>query len=383
MRAKTDFPATPEAEMAARHARVATLMEKERLDAVLVYGTGRFSSEVYWLTDWPGSREAYVLLEPGRDPVIVMQLYNHVPMARVMARRCEVRWAGASTPASVAALLAERGLGAKRIGLVGAVPWRHYLALRDRLSGGEIEDSGGAWRMMRTIRGPEEIRRLRIASQLTDASMQAIKEGLRPGMREDEIPALIEPVYLARGGYAGIHFMSSMPMGAPDFPVPAQYQSSRALARGDCLITEISGGWWGYTGQIHRSFSLGEGPTPEWRKLHDVAVEVFEAIVATIKDGATSRDVEEVADLVHARGYTIYDDLLHGTSQSPPIIQTAKTKRHANRDVTFRENMTITVQPNVCTEDETMGLQFGESFIVGKEGLEPLNHFPREWITCA
>jgi hypothetical protein len=31
-------------------------------------------------------------------------------------------------------------------------------------------------------------------------------------MREDEIPAIIEPVYLKQGGYAGIHFMSSMPM---------------------------------------------------------------------------------------------------------------------------------------------------------------------------
>ena len=60
-------------------------------------------------------------------------------------------------------------------------------------------------------------------------------------MREDEIAAIIEPVYLKAGGYAGIHFMSSMPMRHPDFPVPSQFHSNRKLQKGDALITETSG----------------------------------------------------------------------------------------------------------------------------------------------
>jgi Xaa-Pro aminopeptidase len=114
-----------------------------------------------------------------------------------------------------------------------------------------------------------------------------------------------------------------------------------------------------------------------------VAKDALEAIEVTIKDGVSSREVEEVADLIHDRGYTILDDLLHGVNQTPPIIQTAKAKRHASREVIFRTNMAITVQPNVMTLDERMGLQFGETFIVGKGGLERLNHYPREWVVCA
>ena len=66
--------------------------------------------------------------------------------------------------------------------------------------------------MMRTVKSAEEIERIHLASKLTDQSIQALAEGLKEGMREDEIPALIEPVYLKAGGYAGIHFISSMPM---------------------------------------------------------------------------------------------------------------------------------------------------------------------------
>lgn len=383
MRQASDFPRFSDAEMAARGARVAALMDREGLDALLVYGTGRFSSEVYWLTDWPGGREAYVLLEAGKDPAVFVQLFNHVPMARVLSRIADVRWAGPSTSDTVADALKARGLAGKRIGLVGGISHRHHVTLADRLGADSLRDVSGAFRTMRIVRSAEEIERLRIASRLTDASIEAVAKGLRPGMAEWEIAALIEPTYLREGGYAGIHFMASMPMRAPEFPVPAQYQSNRKLAKGDCLITEISGAYWGYSGQIHRTFSLGEGPTAEWKDIHDVAVETVRVLENLIRDGVATGEVEEAANLIHARGYTILDDLLHGTSQTPPIIQTGAAKRHGSPDVTFRENMTIVVQPNVMTKDERMGLQFGETFRVRRDApLERLNAYPREWVVC-
>jgi hypothetical protein len=36
----------------------------------------------------------------------------------------------------------------------------------------------------------------------------------------------------------------------------------------------------------------------------------------------------------------------------------------------------------VITNDERMGLQFGETVVVGKNDCARLNHYPREWITC-
>jgi len=382
MRESSQFPRFSQGEMAKRHASAQKLMDQNNLHALLVYGAGRFASEVFWLTDWPGGREAYVLFEQENEPVLLMQLYNHVPMARVLSVVRDVRWAGANTGNGVAALLAERGLSDARIGLVGAVPHAQYLKIRERLPKADLIDLNGKFRMLRTIKSAEEIERMRLASKLTDESMQAIADGLKVGMREDEIPALIEPVYLKAGGYAGIHFMSSMPMRDPHFPVPAQYQSSRRLQRGDCLITEISGAYWGYSGQIHRTYSLGEAPTPAWKKLHDAAVEAFEMLVGMIKDGVSVSHAEEAAEIIHRRGYTIYDDLIHGANQYPPIFQTKSTRRHEGADLVFRENMVITIQPNVITKDEKMGLQFGETVIVKKNGCESLNNFPRDWIVC-
>jgi Xaa-Pro aminopeptidase len=237
--------------------------------------------------------------------------------------------------------------------------------------------------MMRTIKSAAEIERIHLASQLTDQSIQALAEGLREGMREDEIPAIIEPVYLKAGGYAGIHFMSSMPMRDPDFPVPSQFHSRRKLKKGDALITEISGAYSGYSGQIHRTFSIGEGPTPEWQKMHDAAVEAFEVLSKVIKDGATTSEAEEAAEVIHRRGYSTYDDVVHGVNQYPPIFQTKTRKRHDSREMVFRENMVIVIQPNLITYDEKMGLQFGETLVVKNNGCESLNAYPRQWVICA
>jgi Xaa-Pro dipeptidase len=382
MRQRSDYPIFSAEEMSARHKKIEDLMDQEGVNTLLVYGAGRYASDVYWLTDWPSSREAYVLIQQGKEPVVLLQLYNHVPMARVMSIVKDVRWAGANSVNTVSELIRERRLESQKIGLIGAIPYQHYVKIRESFPNATFTDLGGRMRMLRTVRSAEEVERIHFASKLTDQSIEALADGLKAGMREDEIPFLIEPVYLKQGGYAGIHFMSSMPMRSPDFPVPAQFQSSRKLQKGDCLITEISGAYSGYSGQIHRTFSIGEGPTSEWRKMHDAAVEAFETLAAVIKDGTSTTEAEEAAEIIHQRGYSIYDDLIHGTNQYPPIFQTKTTKRHDSKEIIFRENMVIVIQPNLITKDEKMGLQFGETLVVQKKSCESLNAYPRQWITC-
>lgn len=382
MRQRSDYPTFSDEELNRRHKAVYGLIEQEGVDALLFYGSGRYASDIYWLSDWPSSREAYLLMQPGKDPVILMQLFNHFPMARVMSWIKDVRWAGANTNRSVVGLIAERGLEGKKIGLVGAIGFQLYNSLREKYPNASFVDLGGKLRMMRTIKSPAEIERIRLASKLTDDSIKAMAEGLKEGMREDEIPTIIEPVYLKQGGYAGIHFMSSMPMRSPDFCVPSQFHSNRKLQKGDAIISEISGAYSGYSGQIHRTFSIGEGPTSEWQKMHGAAMEAFDVLSKVIKDGATVSQAEEAAEIIHQRGYSTYDDLVHGVNQYPPIFQTKTRKRHDSRDITFRENMVIVIQPNLMTADEKMGLQFGETLVVTKTGCESLNKYPREWVVC-
>jgi len=146
-------------------------------------------------------------------------------------------------------------------------------------------------------------------------------------MREHELATIVEASYGREGGTHGIHFMATTPMLDPRIGVPSQLQSSRVIEKGDVLITEISAEHWGYTGQLHRAYAIGASPTDAYGGIHDAAVEAYERIRDALRDGATVSDVLDAAEVLHERGYTVYDDLLHGASQLPPIIQTRRTRR--------------------------------------------------------
>ena len=121
MRDASQFPRFSDDEMASRHERVNALMDERELDAILFFGAGQFNTDVYWLTDWPGGRETYVLFQAGAEPLVISQLFNHVPMAKVLSVIKDVRWAGANTAATMSGILGERGLSRKKIGLVGVI----------------------------------------------------------------------------------------------------------------------------------------------------------------------------------------------------------------------------------------------------------------------
>ena len=233
MRQRSDYPTFSDEEIKRRHKTFYGLMEQEGVDALLFYGSGRYASDIYWLSDWPSSREAYLLMQAGQEPVILMQFFNHYPMARVMSWIKDVRWAGANTTNSVVDLFASAAWNRKRSAWSARFLIQVYNKLRETYPSASFVDLSGKLRMMRTVRSKEEIERIHLASKLTDQSIQALAEGFGAGLREDEIPAIIEPVYLKAGGYAGIHFMSSMPMREPDFPVPSQFHSKRKLQKGD------------------------------------------------------------------------------------------------------------------------------------------------------
>jgi Xaa-Pro dipeptidase len=60
--------------MARRRKALEGVMAAEGLDHVVLYGANRSGSAVSWLTGWPVTREAHVLVTPGEPDVLTGQL---------------------------------------------------------------------------------------------------------------------------------------------------------------------------------------------------------------------------------------------------------------------------------------------------------------------
>lgn len=368
------YPRFSETEMARRRAALHEVMEARGVSLAVLCGAYRSGSAVQWLTGWPVSREAMVLVEPGAPDVLLVQFYNHVPAARRIARDADVRWGGRSTAATMAELLRERNTG--RVVTIGPVSVRWHEALS---SAATVVAADRDYARLRTIKSNEEIGFLREGARMSDAAMDALWRAARPGVNERELAAAVEVAYVAEGGINHVHYFGATPMDDPSVCVPSQYPSTRPLQAGDALSAEISASFWDHPGQVLRTFTVEADPTPLYAELHMVAEAAFDAIFEVLKPGATCREVIDAAAVIDDAGYTIYDDLLHGFGGGylPPILGTRNRTIDEVPDMNFEAGMTVVIQPNVITMDERAGVQTGELVWITERGAERLHAFPR------
>ncbi len=367
------YPRFSDAEYASRHASTARAMEAAGADHMLIVTVQNIGNATRWMTGWPGTAEALLLFRPGDKMVMFVEYYNHLPLARLMARDTDVRWGEEKGLAKAMEELARRG--ARRVGVIGPLSGPRWKALEAKF---ELVSLDAEYIKQRLIKSAEEIAWLRIGAALSDAGMAALIAGTRPGMTEHELGGIIERAFVGHGGTHVIHFIGSTPMAAPDVCVPRQFTSWRKIEAGDFVFCELSAAWWDYSGQVLRGLTVEAEPTALYRDLHATAYAAFQSITKAIRPGAVPQDLIDASGVIEENGFTTYDDLVHGYGGGylPPII--GSRRRPAGQMPTFplQENMCLVVQPNVITRDLKAGVQFGELVRVTATGFESLHRTP-------
>ncbi len=379
------YPRFSAQEFARRFAAARAMMAAEAVDVLAVYGNSSLSrhnqADVHYLSGFLGNRNNYVVLPAAGEPVLFAQSHNHVPNAREVSA-IATRWGGVSSARTVAEFVrASRG-GAGTLGYVGAVPVHDYLAWQRDLSGWQFKDVTGPFRRLRLRKSAEELEWLRLGAALTDAAITHLIEHAVPGMREYNLGGLIETAALERGGLPHLAYISSTPQDASAVCVPRQNLSDRVVREGDIINTEVSASFWGYSGQLHRPIFVRAEPNRLYRALWDVALEAYIRCCAALRAGATTEAILDAAEVIHARGFTINDGLLHGFGIGllPPSVRTRQTVQEPHTPFVFEPEMCVVVQPNVVTPDERAGVQLGNLLRITETGCECLHAVPVQYF---
>jgi Xaa-Pro aminopeptidase len=370
-----EYPRFSDAEYARRHRLLGQAMQKREVDHLLIVTDHRAGNAPQWVTGWPGTVEAYVVFKPGERMTMHVEWFNHFPLARRIARDADVRWGEHRGIEKTVEELRRRG--AKRIGLIGPLVSAKVRQLEERFA---VVPMDSDYIRLRLVKSEEEIDWLRIGAAFSDAGLKELIENTRPGVSERELGNFVERAYVGQGGTTFIHYIGVTSMADPQICVPPQFHSSRTVKSGDVVFCELSASFWDYSGQVLRTFAVDAEPTPLYRDLHAAAEAAFDAVTAVIHHGTQMAEIiDAAAGAIEERGFTVYDDLLHGFGGGylPPILGSRSRPAGPLPQMTLEENMTVVVQPNVVTRDHKAGVQVGELIRVTQTGFERLHSAPR------
>ncbi len=372
-----EYPRFSDSEIERRRDAMANVMAAKGVDHLVFYGASWTGSAVQWLTQWPVTTECAGIFTPGRQDRMFIHYYNHLPLARRLAKEAIVDWGGPSTLGNVVEELKTRGAKGGRIGLIGPLGHEGHAILTKAF--GKIVPLGRDYVNLRKIKSSEELDWFRIGAWMSDCGMQAMADNAKPGVSEHELANAIERAYVGHGGNHVIHFIGTTPMNNPSLPAPAQYTSSRKLQKGDIVFAEISAHYFGHSGQILRSYAVGEDPNTLYKDMHAAADGAYDAITGVLRAGAKASEVFEASRIIEDAGFETIDDVLHGYGGGyfPPVIGSTTRENPHNPDEEFVAGQLVVVQPNVVTRDLSAGVQTGEMLLITETGVERMHDLPR------
>jgi Xaa-Pro aminopeptidase len=228
----------------------------------------------------------------------------------------------------------------------------------------------------RSIKTPQEIRRLRIANEIAAAAMEYVSELIRPGMTEAQVAAhWLGFVHGEGTGWRGevdlAHGFALVWSGPGIKTFTAT--TSRPVVEGEPTLFEIwvcaDGYWCDHT----KNLVCGE-LVPRYRELEHRLLAVYDDAVAFCRPGASLAELDRrIRAGIDAIGSPV--PVSHGVCHGVGARAHEPPWAHQAGGGEVRQDMVLAVEPAVYWEGGG-GLRVEDNFLITADGPEKLSPFP-------
>lgn len=397
----SDVPVFSLAERDRRWTLARDFMDREGLDAMLVFGEHEdagpapFSFDAWFTNDRAGTT---VLFQKTGDLTVFVPIATYIYGHKEAARRGDSSWI---TPGdfrmgrdsgAIAGVLETRGLGRAKIGVVGLepyIPWHPegivpyplWNSLLSRFPDAEFRPSGVELARLMMPLSDEEIAVVRCSAMIGDAMARAMVEAARPGVSEAEVYAAAMAAAATRGTVVpGMHFWTG-PAPAASGPPQWAYrpQAPRVLQNGDYITTELFSNFGMCLTQHQVAIAVGD-VHEDFQRAELVVRDCYNAGLELLRVGARFGDIAEamLAPLEAAGGW-VRGPQIHGlnpygamcrTPEDPnlaaegyPDVASAPTQL---ADMQLEPGMTFSLEPSCGLGRHIVTI--GGTVVVGEDG---------------
>jgi len=384
-----------------RQERIQKALAQADMAAVLCFDPNsvRYATSSYQ-GEWSRDKMfRYALIPAGGGPILFdSRTLTHVarrpeqyPWLVGRVRNSEFLWRGAFQPqepradkmvGTLKSVLHDLGLDGAPIG-VDLVDMQ-FLAAAHR-AGLNLVDGQQVMLEARVIKSQDEVELMRIAASIAEAAFWEMARFLRPGVRENELVALISSELINRGSeQIECVAVASGPHTNPH----SSLFSNRVIRPGEIVYIDIMHAYNGYRTCYYRSFVVGEA-TKEQRNLYTQCRRWLYDAIDIARAGITSADIVEKWPAAAETGSSGVKDestgfalsLGHGLGMSlweKPIIN-----REASLDQPYpiEAGMTLALETYAGAPDGSFGVRLEEDVHVLENGYDLLTKFPADSLT--
>lgn len=303
--------------------------------------------------------------------------------------------------------LRKLGFEKAKIGWVGfmvplmeSIPYRQFTTLTQELNRAIIVDATPLIDKVRAIKSEEEIGFLEKAGSIARKKLDVMIEFARPGIKECELYAKMIEVGIANGEEAYIFNLLTSGSVTEDRRQhllhgkgPPFAPTTRALQRGDIILTEFHTNYGGYLSAVEKTLFLGE-PPKELERLHAIAVEALESGINAMKHGAILEQVWSAFHEPVKKANMDYIELgFHGhgviSGEYPTLVRQPKAAaERASMEpggiasMELKKNMVLGI--NVDIHDpkwrNDVGVVLGDTVVVTQNGTRKIVQTPMEFV---
>ena len=281
----------------------------------------------------------------------------------------------------IASLLKEAGVADMPVGIDIVEPPMMFELQR---AGVKVQDGQQVMLEAREIKSADEIALLNRAAAMVDGAYDLINENLRPGVRENDIVAMVNK-FLYEHGSDDVEAVNAV-SGERCNPHPHNF-TDRLIRPGDQAFFDILQSFMGYRTCYYRTFNVGRA-TPAQHDAYKKAREWLDNAMERIKPGATTSHIAEAFPTAPEFGFP--DELAafglqfaHGLGlalHERPIISRVISMDHPTE---IKEGMVFAIETYCPATDGYSGARIEEEVVVTDRGCKVITLFPAEELPIA
>ena len=244
---------------------------------------------------------------------------------------------------------------------------------------------------LRAIKSPREIAVIREATRITGLAIMEAMRDAKPGMKEYELQADAEFVFKKWGAYGPSYF--ALIATGPNTYYSHYHKNTATLKDGDLVQFDYAPDYKYYQSDVTRVFPANGRFTPRQRELYTIYLQLYRAVLTSIKVHASGQDVLKDAvvkmDAIMA-SFTFTD----ATIKAAAVAFVENYRRSSanaraglghwvgmevhdvgGRTETYEPGMVFTIEPAMQIVDEHLGLRLEDMILMTERGYENLSAF--------